>query len=167
MVWGTLSELEKLTNESDHSWFQCQLTHYLPPRRRYKGASEGSHSPAIPNYLSQPQESTRQHQNEDAPTQPGLAWGGTKLLEDCSLWWVALALPRFPGALSCRPTIQLEPEPFQHHFTSPSCTAGDGRSLQPPKLIHSMKGFRQEPAGARQGHSPAELSLFGSCFQDS
>lgn len=62
----------------------------------YEGASNSSGSPAIPNYPSQPQESTEQHRNKDAPTQPGRAEGGTGLLGDRALWWAALALPRSP-----------------------------------------------------------------------
>lgn len=137
--------------------------HTIPPTLQEVGGSfkwlRFSSDPKLPiPYPGEDQAAPKQGHSHAA--QPGT--GRNKAAGGLLSVVVGLALPCFPRTLSHEPTIQLETEHFQHHFTSPGRVAGDGRGLQPPKLMPLMKGFRQEPAGVRQGHGPAELSsLFG------
>lgn len=154
------------TNQRDVPQLVSVPAHTLPPPfRRFEGA-------LIHSFL---QRSQTTHPN------PRRALGSTETRmlphslaghwEAQGCWGTARCGGQpWPCHASHRPGVQLETERLQHHLTSPGRVAGDGRGLQPPTLMHLMKGFRQEPAGVRHGYGPAELSslwMVGSCFQDS
>lgn len=149
-----------------HSWFQCQLTHHLPPHRRYKRVSKGTGSPVILNYPSQPCESTRQHWNKDAPTLPSQAWGGY-----CSLWWAASALPRFsqlgpPSTSDQQYLWRLSTQSITSLLQVIPLEMAESSSPQ-AHTAHEELWVGTSWSRTQAQCCRARLSLFGPCFQDS